>query len=152
MRTKFSILLSALLAMMSSPSISTAQISSDWQTVYEKSSGVSPGQAGEGGCLLRSAPPPQAAAILKVIQWGVSPQGRPLIALVLSSERCFTPRAASRSEKPLVIINNGIHSGEIEGKDADLILARDILITHKHASLLDRVKHPHHTGLQCGCA
>jgi len=121
------------------PTAATAQTNrtADWQTTYEKSGFKATGRYNETVAYCRRLA--GASKLARVIQWGVSPEGRPLIALVLSKERAFTPEAARRSEKPLVIINNGIHSGEIEGKDADLILAREILISGTESSLLDRV-------------
>jgi hypothetical protein len=114
-----------------------APVAADWQTVYERSGTLDTGSYSEAVEYCRRLA--AASPFAKVIPFGTSPQGRPMIALVLSSERAFTPVAARRSRKPLVIINNGIHSGEIEGKDADLLLARDILITKTRASLLDNV-------------
>lgn len=111
---------------------------SDWRTVYEKSNRLETGRYEEAAAYCkRLASASRGRA--KVIQWGVSPQGRPLIALVMSREGAFTPQSASHSERPLVIINNGIHSGEIEGKDAGFIMARDILISGKLSTLLDRI-------------
>lgn len=81
----------------------------------------------------------KASPYAKVVRFGTSPQGREMVALVLSKDRAFTPAAARRTGKPVVLLNNGIHSGEIEGKDADLILARDILVTKTQETLLDGV-------------
>ena len=112
-------------------------VSPDWQTTYERSGYVQTGRYAEAVDYCRKLA--AASPYGHVLQWGVSPEGRPLIALVMSKDRAFTPEAARKSPKPLVIINNGIHSGEIEGKDAGLILARNILITKTEASLLDHV-------------
>jgi hypothetical protein len=110
-------------------------VSPDWQTTYERSGYVQTGRYAEAAdyCRKLAAASPYA----HLLNWGVSPEGRPLVALVLSKEKAFTPEAARKSRKPLVILNNGIHSGEIEGKDAGMLLARDILITGTEAALLD---------------
>ncbi len=71
--------------------------------------------------------------------FGVSGEGRELPLLVLSSDRAFTPAAAMSSGKILVLVQNCIHAGECEGKDASLALARDILITGQRADLLRHV-------------
>jgi len=63
----------------------------------------------------------------KVITFGKSPQGRDLIALVLSSDQRHSLRDLKASPKPVVLINNGIHSGEIEGKDACMMMIRDLI-------------------------
>jgi len=74
---------------------------------------------------------------IKLVSYGTSGQGRSLPMLILSRERAFTPEAARATGKPVVLIQNGIHAGEIEGKDACLALARDIAVLQTRASLLD---------------
>ncbi len=71
--------------------------------------------------------------------FGISPEGRELPLLVVSKDGAFTPSAARRTGKLIVYIQNGIHAGEIEGKDASLMLLRDIAITRTRANLLDHV-------------
>ncbi len=112
-------------------------VSPDWQTTYERSGYVQTGRYAEAVAYCRKLA--SASPYAHLLNWGVSPEGRPLIALVMSKEKAFTPEAARKSPKPLVVINNGIHSGEIEGKDAGLLLARNILVSKTEASLLDHV-------------
>ena len=76
---------------------------------------------------------------VKLVTYGRSGQGRDLPLLILSKDRAFTPEAARATGKPVVLIQNGIHAGEIEGKDACLALARDIAALRTRASLLDSV-------------
>lgn len=71
----------------------------------------------------------------RVVRFGTTPEGRPMIALFVSGEMAFTPQALAHSSRPLVFVNNGIHAGEIEGKDASLMLARAMLIEGKHKDL-----------------
>ena len=68
---------------------------------------------------------------------GRSGQGRDVPMLILSKDRAFTPDAARALGKPVVLIQNGIHAGEIEGKDASGMLLRDIAVLHKYDALLD---------------
>src|SRR6185369_10716886 len=70
---------------------------------------------------------------------GRSGQGRDLPMLILSKDRAFTPEAARALGKPIVLIQNGIHSGEIEGKDASGMLVRDLAALHRYDALLDSV-------------
>jgi hypothetical protein len=67
---------------------------------------------------------------------GTSPQGRSIECLVVAGGREFTPAKAKKSGKAVILIQNGIHSGEIEGKDASMLLLRDILVTGKLSHLL----------------
>ncbi|HEV2104490.1 MAG TPA: M14 family metallopeptidase, partial [Candidatus Eisenbacteria bacterium] len=69
--------------------------------------------------------------------YGRSEQGRDLPLLVVSKDRVFTPEAARAGGKPVILIQNGIHAGEIEGKDATLMLLRDLAVLHQHSELLD---------------
>ena len=76
---------------------------------------------------------------IKVLTYGTSGQGRALPLVVLSKDRAFTPELARATGKPIVLIQNGIHSGEIEGKDATLALLRDISVTKRLERLADSV-------------
>ncbi|MGB5848931.1 MAG: M14 family metallopeptidase [Ignavibacteriaceae bacterium] len=71
--------------------------------------------------------------------FGISPQGRELKYLIVSKEKAFSPPESKEIHKPIVLIINGIHSGEIGGKDASMLLLRDILITKEKESLIDSV-------------
>src|SRR4029077_485558 len=59
--------------------------------------------------------------------------------LIVSKDRVFTPEGARALGKPVVLIQNGIHAGEIEGKDASLMLIRDLAVLHRGEALLDSV-------------
>jgi len=71
--------------------------------------------------------------------FGVSPQGRELKFLIVSKEKAFKPTKAKEIHKPIILVINGIHAGEIGGKDASMLLLRDILITKEKRSLIDSV-------------
>ena len=64
---------------------------------------------------------------LHVTSFGASPHGRDLPLLVLSARGAHTPDDARRLGLPIVLVQNGIHAGEVEGKEASLMLARDLL-------------------------
>jgi hypothetical protein len=77
-------------------------------------------------------------ARLHIGDFGSSPEGRLLPLLVLSAQRLFTPQAAHAAGLPVVLIIAGIHAGEVEGKEAVLMLVRDIL-DGGHGDVLDHV-------------
>jgi len=106
----------------------------DWQTYYEKSGFVETGTYQEAVDYCRKLA--GATRDAKVISFGKSPEGREMIALVISTSHDFTAKQAANSKKPLIFVQNGIHSGEIEGKDASLLLARDLIIDGKFPELL----------------
>lgn len=64
--------------------------------------------------------------------FGVSPAGRDLPLVICDSRRRFQPS----STRPVILVFNGIHAGEIEGKDACLMLLRD-LTAHAYREWLD---------------
>jgi hypothetical protein len=64
---------------------------------------------------------------LSVVSFGTSPEGRDLPLLVLSARGVATPQQARTVGGPVVLILGGIHAGEVEGKEASLMLARDLL-------------------------
>jgi murein tripeptide amidase MpaA len=80
----------------------------------------------------------RASRFVKVVDFGVTPEGRTMIALVVSKDRAFTPEAAARTNKAIILIQSGIHSGEIEGKDTALMLVRDMTVTKRFAAWLDK--------------
>lgn len=80
----------------------------------------------------------EASPWIRCSPFGVSPQGRELPLLIVSKTGAFTPEAARNSGLPVVLVINGIHSGEIAGKEASLILLREMLITREQANLLEQ--------------
>ena len=71
--------------------------------------------------------------------FGTTPEGRPMTVVIASGDGTFDPAAARAARKPIVLVQAGIHPGEIEGKDAALMLLRDIAINGKHPHLLDHL-------------
>jgi hypothetical protein len=70
--------------------------------------------------------------------YGTSGQGRPMPFVVVSKEKAFTGRRAQKLAKPIVLIQNGIHAGEIDGKDASLMILRELALG-RHPEVLDEV-------------
>jgi hypothetical protein len=79
----------------------------------------------------------KASRFVKVIDVGTTPEGRTMIAVVVSKDRAFTPEAAAKTNKAVIMIQSGIHAGEIEGKDTVLMLIRDMTVSKKFTSWLD---------------
>lgn len=75
----------------------------------------------------------------KLIKFGITPQGRDMYVFAVSKEGKFSGDDFRNSPKPTLMIVNGIHSGEINGKDASMILLREILITKEKSSLINNV-------------
>lgn len=79
----------------------------------------------------------RASRFVKVLDIGTTPEGRTMIAIVVSKDRAFTPEAAAKTNKAVIMIQSGIHAGEIEGKDTVLMLVRDMAVTKRFAAWLD---------------
>ena len=74
-----------------------------------------------------------ASDLIRIEQFGVSPENRPIYAVIASRDGAtFDP------SKPVLMVQAGIHPGEIDGKDAGMMLLRDIAFYGKD-DLLDRV-------------
>ncbi|MCK7523766.1 MAG: hypothetical protein MZV64_42160 [Ignavibacteriales bacterium] len=59
------------------------------------------------------------------------------LLVIKESKIMISAEGLQTLNQPSVLIINGIHSGEIEGKDASMILLREILITKEKEYLLD---------------
>ena len=75
---------------------------------------------------------------LLISDFGQTPEGRALPLLILSNRSCFSPQDAAAAGLPVVLIQCGIHAGEVEGKEAALMLTRDLL-AGRHGNVLDHV-------------
>ena len=73
----------------------------------------------------------ESAPQLRLEVIGQSPQGRDIVLVKASSQ----PDLIGRSGRPTVLVQAGIHSGEIDGKDAGLMLLRDIVHGDKQSLL-----------------
>jgi hypothetical protein len=75
----------------------------------------------------------KASPLIRVEDFGVSPEGRAIFAVLASKDgEKLDPK------KPLLLVQCGIHPGEIDGKDAGMMLLRDMAF-HGKDGLLDKV-------------
>jgi hypothetical protein len=68
-----------------------------------------------------------SSPLAKQESFGRTEEGRSLPLLILSDPAVTTPEAARRLGRPIVFIQANIHAGEVEGKEAALILARRLV-------------------------
>jgi len=59
--------------------------------------------------------------------FGTSAQGRPMQRLVVTRSGALTPAEAEARGLPVMLVQGGIHAGEIDGKDAGFLLLRELL-------------------------
>ncbi len=74
---------------------------------------------------------------MRLATFGRSASGLPLPLVILSRDHAFTAAAARRAGRPVVMVQNGIHAGEIDGKDACLMILRDLVLGRRR-ELLDQ--------------
>jgi murein tripeptide amidase MpaA len=74
---------------------------------------------------------------LHMLSIGRSPEGRDIWMVVASREKATTPEALKASGKPTLLAHSGIHAGEIDGKDAGMMLLRDMTVRGTRRELLD---------------
>ena len=65
---------------------------------------------------------------IRVTEFGRTPEGRPMPLVIASSASAFTPASAKATDTAVVLVQCGIHPGEIDGKDAMLTVLRDIAL------------------------
>lgn len=79
-----------------------------------------------------------AAPEIDLISIGRSAEGRDIWMVVASTARERDPASLRTSGKPTVLAQAGIHAGEIDGKDAGLMLLRDMTVRGTRGVLLER--------------
>lgn len=106
-------------------------------TVSERSGFVKTGRYDEVIALcaaFQSAYPEQ----VRCIDFGTTPEGRPMKALVVSRTGALTAADAHRRKLPVLLVQGGIHAGEIDGKDAGFLALREALDGKVAAGALDK--------------
>ena len=64
---------------------------------------------------------------VRCFEFGRTPEGRPMLALVASADGVLDAASAQRAQRPIVLMQGGIHAGEPDGKDAGLFALREML-------------------------
>ena len=80
-----------------------------------------------------------ASDAIEVIELGRSAEGRPIAMVIASTEGAFDADKVRASQRPTVFAHAGIHAGEIDGKDAGMMLLRDLTVGGSKVELLDRL-------------
>jgi len=70
--------------------------------------------------------------------FGTTPEGRPMLALVASNTGALTPQTAHKQHLPVLLVQGGIHAGEIDGKDAGFLALRELLQDQSAPAALDK--------------
>jgi zinc carboxypeptidase len=73
---------------------------------------------------------------VRIEKFGKTGEGRDLVVVIASKDGLFDPAALRKAGRPIVLIQNAIHAGEMDGKDASLALLRDLVVTKEKAAVL----------------
>ena len=130
-------LLTAILVLCCWASAQQAKAPGDWQTPGEKSAYRTTPRYDETMAYIRRVVA-AAPRRVKIESFGKTGEGRDLVIAIVSRDGNFDPAALHQAGRPILLLQNAIHAGEMDGKDACLALLRDMVITKSKASLLER--------------
>jgi murein tripeptide amidase MpaA len=71
-------------------------------------------------------------------EFGRTPEGRPMMALIATRTGAFTSAEAVKRNIPVLLVQGGIHAGEIDGKDAGFLALRGALDDTAAKGALDK--------------
>lgn len=128
------LLLTALLAILPS---STFASDDALTTLSERSGFVRTGRYDEVIALCEAFARRYPDAV-RCTDFGTTPEGRPMKVLIASRTGALTPEAAKAKGLPVMLVQGGIHAGEIDGKDAGFLALRQVLDGQAAPGALDK--------------
>ena len=75
---------------------------------------------------------------VRCFEFGRTPEGRPMLALAVSRSGALTAEQARARKLPVLLVQGGIHAGEIDGKDAGFLALREALDGKAAPGALDK--------------
>ncbi|UTY56816.1 M14 family metallopeptidase [Massilia sp. erpn] len=109
----------------------------DLSTVSERSGFQATGRYAEVEQLCAAFQKAYPKAV-RCFSFGTTPEGRPMLALAVSRSGALTARAAQQRKLPVLLVQGGIHAGEIDGKDAGFLALREALDGKAAPGALDK--------------
>jgi hypothetical protein len=76
---------------------------------------------------------------VRCFDFGTTPEGRPMKAMAVSRTGVLTADAARTAGLPVLLVQGGIHAGEIDGKDAGFLAVRQALDGEAAKGSLDKL-------------
>ncbi|MES2669179.1 MAG: M14 family metallopeptidase [Pseudomonadota bacterium] len=129
---------SLMLALVAAACVPPAHAATDLSTTAERSGYARTGRYDEVIALCDAFARRYPDAV-RCIEFGTTPEGRPMKALVVSRSGARTPEQARSAGLPVVLIQGGIHAGEIDGKDAGFLALREVLDGKTAQGALDKL-------------
>jgi hypothetical protein len=76
---------------------------------------------------------------VRCAEFGRTPEGRPMMLLVATRSGALTPEDAKSRGVPVLLMQGGIHAGEIDGKDAGFLALREMLQDRSAPGALSKI-------------
>lgn len=133
---RLSLPLLAALACLSPSALAAAQ--DPLATVAERSGFAQTGRYDETISLCEAFAQRYPDAV-RCFDFGTTPEGRPMKALAVSRTGALMPGDARGRNLPVVLIQGGIHAGEVDGKDAGFLALRQVLDGEAATGTLDEL-------------
>ncbi|MFO8235965.1 MAG: M14 family metallopeptidase [Bacteroidales bacterium] len=111
--------------------------SPDWITYYEKSDSTETPRYEETIEYCKKLA--EGSEWIEYTTFGASPQNRDLPLLILDKSGNFEPSAVHDGDNVIILVEACIHPGEPDGKDAGLMLLRDLAIKKEKPDILDNL-------------
>lgn len=114
------------------------KVPTEWQTVAERTNYKKTSTYDEtiAYCQKLAA---ASSGLITYTNYGKTGEGRDLPLLIAATDGANSAKWARKAGRAVVLIQAGIHAGEIDGKEAGLALFRDIAITKTRKDLLKDV-------------
>ncbi|PFH08555.1 zinc carboxypeptidase [Collimonas sp. PA-H2] len=119
-----SAVLSALLTLTVTPLVNAA--SDPLSTIAERSGFQKTGRYEEVIALCAAFQKTYPKQV-RCTEFGRTPEGRPMLALIVSRSGALSAAEAHKRGLPVLLVQGGIHAGEIDGKDAGFLALREAL-------------------------
>ncbi|MBY0237763.1 MAG: M14 family metallopeptidase [Burkholderiaceae bacterium] len=120
-----------------SAAVPLAYADPDLTTVSERSGFQTTGRYDEVQRLCHAFQQAYPKAV-RCFEFGRTPEGRPMLALAVSRTGALTAAQARQRNVPVLLVQGGIHAGEIDGKDAGFLALRDVLENKAAPGALDK--------------
>lgn len=109
----------------------------NWLTYYEQSGHIATPRYAETMAFVDQLD--AKSDNISVIDFGISPEGRVLKALVYDHDGLSDPQQIRGQGRMVLMVQACIHPGESEGKDAMLMLLRDLVVHRQYIDLFQDV-------------
>jgi murein tripeptide amidase MpaA len=117
--------------------ISLTTMAQDWETWYEKSDFLETANYDKTVAYCKQLA--EYSSQIHYTKIGISPRNYEIPMLIVDRDGLTTPEAIREKGRAILLFEAGIHPGESEGRDAGMILLRELCIEKKNTKLLDNV-------------